>query len=190
MDIGLDTSAAPLGNMPHQSRPHTHDAYVGHTPPGRKQHQYTRQSGDYPPTHAERIHTVDSRALHMLHRGAKYHTTPGTHHSTSGHAEEEPAWTAWRRLTPLQRQQHRERRMMEKMMGGAAASSMIAPANPRATQAAITTNMILRQLASNGDKEPACEMLHSAGSESIALWQSNLDKYCLLYTSPSPRDRG
>ena len=52
------------------------------------------------------------------------------------------------------------------------------PANPHATQAAITTNMILRQLAANNDKEPECATkLASAGSEARALWQSDLNDY-------------
>ena len=68
---------------------------------------------------------------------------------------------------------------MAKMMGGRAGASAIMPANPYATQTAITTNMILRQLASNNnDKEPQCnKMLMSAGSEARALWQSELDEY-------------
>ena len=70
--------------------------------------------------------------------------------------------------------------MMATMMGRSLSSpeSSILSANPHATQAAITTNMILRQLAANNDQEPVCAtMLASAGSEARALWQSDLNDY-------------
>ena len=98
--------------------------------------------------------------------------TPWLHMSNTGASE--PGWVVWRHLTPLQRQQHRERRMMGH-------ANVTTPATMAAgmsmDQQNVNIGIMLQQLSTNQDKPPECTMLRSTGSEERARWQNDLDDY-------------
>ena len=87
MDAGLGTNATPVNNIPYQAHTGANQVGAGYTPPGQRQHQHEHTGAGRQPANAGRIHTVDSRSLHMLRRGAGYHTTPSAGHRMGGRAE-------------------------------------------------------------------------------------------------------
>ena len=103
-------------------------------------------------------------------------TTPWLQVNNTDTKEETPSWKMWRRLTPLQRQRHREQRMMGNMTGGAAEPLPITTLG-EGQQQAQSISMVLRQLANSTDTPPTCVTLRSAGSEARARWQNDLDDY-------------
>ena len=63
-------------------------------------------------------------------------------------------------------------------------------ANAQTTQMRAIVMQQLMALDKNGDSAISAKEMLASNDTQIKLWRKNSANYCLLYTSPSPRDRG